>query len=349
MRRVSKNLFFSLIVLLILIFLAEGIQRVRLALVRRSAAEWLLYGLNLDPKSPPPHVLAYEIRPKVSYHLLMTGVRRFKEPGPRVVTVNRIGFRGSDFRREKSPGVYRIVALGGSSTFGTLNSDEDAYPVRLQTLLNRRVPGRFEVINAGIPGQAPSHLVPLIRREILPLKPDLLIIMNMFNHYFVTTDKDWRRPLIRMRRMLEERSVLFLSLSEKVTFFTDRDTLLGKFFVRFSDFRGYLEEMIGLARSVGARVLLVKQPILPRGMTGKNLLPGSTASEQGWERRFYEKVLRLVDDTAESEGALVADASTLTGGFPLDMFYDAVHLTAGGNRYLAERIFEVLVRNRIVR
>ena len=348
MRRVSKNLFFSLIVLLILIFLAEGIQRVRLALAGRPA-EWLLYGLHWDPKGAPPNVLAYETRAKGPYHLLTTGVRRFKEPSPTVVTVNRFGFRGPDFRREKSPGVYRIVALGGSSTFGALSTDEDAYPARLQALLNRRAPGRFEVINAGIPGHAPSHLVPLIRREILPLKPDLLIIMNMFNHYFVTTEKDWRRPLIRLRRILEERSVLFLTLSEKATFFTDRDTLLGKLFVRFADFRGYLEEMIGLARSVGARVLLVKQPILPRGMTGKNLRPGSTASEQGWERRFYEKVLRLVDDTAESEGALVADASTLTGGFSLDMLYDAVHLTAGGNRYLAERILEVLVRNRIVR
>ena len=126
--------------------------------------------------------------------------------------------------------------------------------------------------------------------------------MSMFNHYFVTVEESWRRPLIRLRNALENRSVLFLTLAGKLTYFTGEDTLFGKLFVRFADYRGYLEERIELAHSGGARVFLVKQPILLRGKTGKNILPASTASEQGWEPRFYKKVLRLVDDTAKAKG-----------------------------------------------
>ena len=265
------------------------------------------------------------------------------------IKINQRGFRGNDISKKKDLGVYRIVAIGGSSTFGAMNLDHETYPAILQRELNHRLgSNRFEVINAGIPGHAPSHLVHLIRPEILPLKPDLILIMSMFNHYFVVANEGWRRPLIHLRKLLEQRSVLFLTISEKFTYFSDERSIFAKLFVLFADYRSYLEDIIEQCRSEGARAFVVMQPILPRGKAGKNLIPGSTAPEQGWEPGFYKKVLRLVDAAARSKQAVVVDASVATGGFSLDMFQDAVHLTSEGNAFLARKIMESMKHEKII-
>ncbi|MFQ5913174.1 MAG: SGNH/GDSL hydrolase family protein [Nitrospinota bacterium] len=349
MKRIGKNLLFAAVVLLGLFVLAEGGQRVRLALGSRPG-HWLLYGFQWKSKKRSANLLAYEVHERGGYHVLKGGMRKVEDPGPDSgVKINRLGFRGPQIRRKKSPGVYRIVALGGSSTFGAMSSEEETYPAILQQALHRLSPAGFEVINAGIPGLAPAHLARLLRREIMPLKPDLVVIMSMFNHYFVTTEEGWRRPLIRLRKTLENRSVLFLTLSEKITYFTDPDSLLGRLFVLFADYRGYLEEMIDTAQRGGSRVFLIKQPILQRGARGKNLIPGSTAPEQGWEPRFYRKVLQLVDEVAKAKDVTVVDASTLTGGFSQDLFHDAVHLTPEGNRELAKGVLRAMMEAGILR
>lgn len=350
MKQTFKNIIFSGLVLLALLVLAEGFQRVRLA-VSYSPKKWLLYGLSWNSvPAESPRVLIYPVREKGKYHLLQTGKRKISGETDQIsIKVNQLGFRGNNILRQKSEGVYRIVAIGGSSTFGAMNPDHETYPAILQRELNRRLGSeRFEVINAGIPGLAPSHLIHLIRPEILPLEPDLILIMSMFNHYFVVSNEGWRRPLIHLRKLLEQRSVLFLTLSEKFTYFSDERSILAKLFVLFADYRSYLEDIIEQSKSKGARVFVVMQPILPRGKSGKNLIPGSTASEQGWEPRFYKKVLRLVDTVARLKQVVVVDASVATGGFSLDMFQDAVHLTSEGNAFVAQKIIESMKQEKII-
>jgi hypothetical protein len=50
--------------------------------------------------------------------------------------INSRGFRGDEFETAKAPGVYRIVALGASSTFGYHDRDDETYPVYLEGQLN---------------------------------------------------------------------------------------------------------------------------------------------------------------------------------------------------------------------
>lgn len=62
------------------------------------------------------------------------------------------GLRGPKFADRKTPGVFRIVCLGDSQTFGA-GTYADSYPAQLQRLLDDEAgAGRFEVINAGIHG-----------------------------------------------------------------------------------------------------------------------------------------------------------------------------------------------------
>jgi lysophospholipase L1-like esterase len=49
-----------------------------------------------------------------------------------------------------SPGRRKILCLGDSITYGIGLPDGETYPARLQAELERRYPGRFEVLNAGV-------------------------------------------------------------------------------------------------------------------------------------------------------------------------------------------------------
>ena len=65
---------------------------------------------------------------------------------------NSLGFRDVEHAAEKPEGVFRILVLGDSFTYGAGVAFEETYPRRLEAMLNgRRGPHpKVEVINAGV-------------------------------------------------------------------------------------------------------------------------------------------------------------------------------------------------------
>jgi lysophospholipase L1-like esterase len=106
-----------------------------------------------------------------------------------LVRTNERGFRTPPFDEEKAPGVFRIVCLGDSSTFGLNVEQEDAYPQVLGRLLEERFPGRFEVLNLGVPGYTTRQGLELLRRQVVAVEPDLVTFA------FGTNDQFFRGPL----------------------------------------------------------------------------------------------------------------------------------------------------------
>ncbi len=94
------------------------------------------------------------------------------------IRINNHGFRGKDFSVSKSPGVIRVLALGGSSTFGYRSQDHETYPHVLERLLNERGPAdqRFEVINFGVPHATSEHIVSLFLAEGVALAPEFVTL-----------------------------------------------------------------------------------------------------------------------------------------------------------------------------
>jgi len=94
------------------------------------------------------------------------------------VALNSEGFRGP----ERSPsqgggqGIYRILCIGDSVTFG-YDVDQDAtFPRRLEGRLRQRHPGRpIEVINVGVPGWSWVQGLRFLEREGLALRPNLVL------------------------------------------------------------------------------------------------------------------------------------------------------------------------------
>ncbi|MFZ5845265.1 MAG: SGNH/GDSL hydrolase family protein [Patescibacteria group bacterium] len=90
----------------------------------------------------------------------------------------------------KSPGVFRIVILGDSETFGIFVNTADNYSERLEDLLNRELRcnniNKFEVINLGAPGYDIQYSVHRFKTRGDKYQPDLVIwrvIDNDFQDY----------------------------------------------------------------------------------------------------------------------------------------------------------------------
>lgn len=82
----------------------------------------------------------------------------------------------------KNENVYRILVLGDSFTFGQGVHRYDAYPSRLETLLNLSAKvKRAEVINWGIRGYSTVQEFELLKKGISKVKPDLLIVEITLN------------------------------------------------------------------------------------------------------------------------------------------------------------------------
>lgn len=91
------------------------------------------------------------------------------------VRTDERGFRTPPFADAKPAGVTRIVALGDAVTFGAYVNDDQTYARQLAARLEAVAPGRFEVINLGVPGYSSRQGLELLQRQVLALHPDVVL------------------------------------------------------------------------------------------------------------------------------------------------------------------------------
>jgi len=99
------------------------------------------------------------------------------------VRINRQGLRAErDYHIPKPAGVYRVLCLGDSITFGWGLPLSETWPELLETALSARLMGRrVEVINAGYPGYTTRQGLIWLDRELVRLEPDAVVVEFGFN------------------------------------------------------------------------------------------------------------------------------------------------------------------------
>jgi len=93
------------------------------------------------------------------------------------ISLNADGFRSAPIAATKRPGVVRVACIGDSWTFGMNVNQDQTYPARLEMLLRQQTPrSDVEVMNFGVLGYSSFQGLELLRRRVLDLHPDVLVI-----------------------------------------------------------------------------------------------------------------------------------------------------------------------------
>jgi lysophospholipase L1-like esterase len=199
-----KKIFFYVIIVATAVVGVELALRIAFAL--RVGPSVVLYGTpwvqpryqqKLDPKGTQAR--HFDKVQTVSYHdNVLTSYSKYFPNQARVdfdekgeifkVVINAHGFRGKEWRVEKGPGVFRVVTLGASSTFGFHDREDETYPHYLEQYLNDWIhqnprPGisSVEVINLAIPHLLSSEIRALYMAEGARLSPDVVTFYEGIN------------------------------------------------------------------------------------------------------------------------------------------------------------------------
>ena len=84
----------------------------------------------------------------------------------------------------------RILSVGDSHTFGTNVPDDASYPAQLQQLLDEIAPGRYSVLNLGVPGMSSLQVRRRLAANVARYEPDWVIAWCGVNDYWNTSELD---------------------------------------------------------------------------------------------------------------------------------------------------------------
>ena len=116
-------------------------------------------------------------------------VRRFKpnmtiKGDQNLIKTNSLGFRSDELDISRENNEARIIVLGASTVMGAYakNNSETFSGILQSELRNRFSDMRINVLNAGLQGLSIFNQIQLFKKELLPLKPDYLILYSGMNH-----------------------------------------------------------------------------------------------------------------------------------------------------------------------
>jgi lysophospholipase L1-like esterase len=287
---------------------------------------------------------------------------------------NSLGFRGKEFALEKPDGVYRIVALGGSSTYDVRIEDNDkTFTAQLEKLLKEEYGyHNVEVINAGVPGYNSWEILINLEFRVLDLNPDLVIIYEGTNdvHARLVEPSAYRGDNSGRRRAwqvppvaLWQHSALLRILSRMMNFtrqvsvddFVSSPTYLSwPYEFRLNDadvdpaeilkknppvyFRRNLENMIAVAKEHGVQILFATWAYSP--------YLNDYASSASYQQGFQENN-RVVKEVATSHHIPLFDYARV---MPQDASYwaDGRHANDAGALLKAALFAEFIDSRRLI-
>jgi lysophospholipase L1-like esterase len=267
------------------------------------------------------------------------------------VTTNARGLRYDRPVGAKAPGVFRVLCVGDSVTFGFrvplvfARRPEDRrpewqpYPARLEKALREANPGRaVEVIPLAVPGYSSHQGLAWLRRDVASLRPDLVTLLFGWNDIGFRPAPDRQAmktdALNVAARALLARSQALLRAWRWAHRAPPTTATLRAQFPRVSreEFVENHRAMIELARRQGARVAVIG----PVYRDAESYPP---------EAAFIAADRAALRSAMQADGVPYLEVAELTErGHPDNrgLFLEHIHPNHKGHRLLAERLLGFL-------
>lgn len=277
-----------------------------------------------------------------------------------------IGIRDPGFPpRGKRPGVFRIVALGESTTYGMyVKKASQAWPHLVGQALAQTLQADVEVVNAGVPNYTTWEMTGMAAFWLPEFAPDLVLVHTGLNDAFAVAYPDeggpdgttfrhpWSqrpipRPLAAAMRASHLARVLGTGLLRRQGYAPGdmgaaiqwalppeaevRDhaaRATGKYF------RRNVETLLALIRRAGARPVLVDMPLNPRFARGQGTYYDAVSAAVLRDNQILHEI-----GTAEGVPVVALAARLRDPG----LFVDAAHVNAKGMAQKAQGVYEALL------
>ena len=284
---------------------------------------------------------------------------RLPNPGFRNsrITINSLGFRGSEIPREKPSGTYRIAFLGGSTTYSTeVSSDRMTWPHLVLEALGEAHPAcSLDHINAGVPGFTTRDSLKRFQFEVAALAPDLVFIYHATNDLSRNSRdaaeaqglasvaleanlswlSEWSMLVYLVEKNLRILAVQQAAQDDSNKLKLDSDALAGAF-------RANLVALVRAAKESGAKVALVTFSVRLRAdqtpeeqnaaaVTSLYYMPYMTPAGLIEGFAAYNEVIRQV---AQQEATILVEAAEAIPG-DARHFVDSVHFSDQGSSKMA--------------
>ncbi len=116
--------------------------------------------------------VGYTLRPNLDGHA-------FNQP----LRTNSLGFRGREWLKERSAGVFRVALIGDSHAFAFGVPFESGVGEALADRLGQRLGRECELLNFGLPGYNAEQQLEVLRHKALSFDPDLVVVLICENDH----------------------------------------------------------------------------------------------------------------------------------------------------------------------
>jgi lysophospholipase L1-like esterase len=291
-------------------------------------------------------------------HPYMSYAMRPGYEGPSV-RINSHGFRGAELTDGKADEVFRIVCLGGSTTYGIAVPEFDTYPYLLQQELRTTIPN-VEVVNAGMVSGTTAEALALFTQRIIDLEPDVVVYYEGYNDLVPRIFSGFRSDYEHFRRSPHDRLAWYehsqlyrlvdwklveggwvrplnSSLIHHIWRFenlptTDSDRISNFQSTDAKVYRRNLKSLVRLALAYDMQVVLATFGFRDELKDWNGRMPESLWAEGIAEHN------EIVRELSEEAGVPLADFESKALTLPKSAFSDSIHMTVEGNLALARAV-----------
>ena len=277
---------------------------------------------------------------------LMWALKPGYKGGP--IAISSMGFRDIEYDKKKNAGVFRILCLGDSTTFGYGIPLESTYHSLLEDRLNcrqERGGRRYDVINAGVVGYTSLQGLGMLLFRGAEFKPDLVTAYFGVNETicrFYLSDADimklgrpqWLKTFIN-KWLLKSEIVRVLHKLKNGEEKTGRKPTAR---ISSDDYRNTILRLKDACQQNGARLLLIS-PALQ--------VDGHQADDRVLKIIRYRRVLEQTAVEAGIPLLTIPELTEYASGDSSALFLtgDSVHPNRAGHRLIMQRLYDFIIEN----